>query len=205
MVAEEKTDLRIKKTQKALVSAMFLLLRTQPFSKITVNDICTEAMVSRSAFYANFQDKYALLQYGMGTLRESLFCSTGNCAFKEKLRHLLDLIQKDEKVFRNLVMTDVDRELIEMLRLSFQEDFTIMMEQKAWEIPLSKAGIPLAAVYYAAAFTSAIIYWIEKNMAYSVDELTEVLLLLLENGVISVDAEAQYQARGRAGEQWDRC
>jgi AcrR family transcriptional regulator len=57
-----KEDLRIIKTRKALFSALSSLLKQYKFSKITVHDICTEALVSRTAFYTHFQDKYDLLQ-----------------------------------------------------------------------------------------------------------------------------------------------
>lgn len=54
---EDKQDLRIKKTQRLLALAMLTLLEKEGFSKITANDICTEAMISRSAFYSHFEDK----------------------------------------------------------------------------------------------------------------------------------------------------
>ena len=44
-------------------NSLLTLLKGNPFNKITVNDVCTEALVSRSAFYANFKDKYDLLSF----------------------------------------------------------------------------------------------------------------------------------------------
>ncbi|MDR1061036.1 MAG: TetR/AcrR family transcriptional regulator, partial [Clostridiales bacterium] len=50
----KKEDLRIVKTQKAITDAMSSLLERRAFGKITVYDICNEAMVSRAAFYFHF-------------------------------------------------------------------------------------------------------------------------------------------------------
>lgn len=58
-----KKDLRITKTEKALNNAMSELLRSRSFGKITVRDICAEALTSRATFYAHFLDKYDLLEY----------------------------------------------------------------------------------------------------------------------------------------------
>jgi AcrR family transcriptional regulator len=65
----KKEDLRILKTRKALYSALLFLLSRQKFTKLTVHDICTESMVSRTAFYAHFKDKYDLLEQWLAEQR----------------------------------------------------------------------------------------------------------------------------------------
>ncbi|GAX06530.1 TetR family transcriptional regulator [Secundilactobacillus pentosiphilus] len=55
------TDKRIIKTERDIKQAFLNLLKTTPFQKINVNQICNEALVSRSTFYEHFQDKYDLL------------------------------------------------------------------------------------------------------------------------------------------------
>lgn len=55
------TDKRIIKTQRDIKQNFLTLLQTTPFQKVTVNQICTAALVSRSTFYEHFQDKYDLL------------------------------------------------------------------------------------------------------------------------------------------------
>lgn len=46
----EKKDLRVVKTQRALIAAMSSLLERHKFKRITVRDICEEAQVSRATF-----------------------------------------------------------------------------------------------------------------------------------------------------------
>lgn len=57
-----RADLRITKTARALSSALFTLLQGRNFGKITVSDICEEALISRATFYAHFIDKYDFLE-----------------------------------------------------------------------------------------------------------------------------------------------
>ncbi|MGW9994085.1 TetR/AcrR family transcriptional regulator [Staphylococcus capitis] len=47
-------DLRVKKTQRALMDSFLELLKTKNFSQITVQDLCDRAMVRRSTFYRRF-------------------------------------------------------------------------------------------------------------------------------------------------------
>lgn len=37
-------------------------MKTKSFNAITINDICTQALVGRSTFYHHYADKYALLE-----------------------------------------------------------------------------------------------------------------------------------------------
>lgn len=58
----ENKDLRRRKTEKTLNAAMLSLLEKRNFRKITVGDICNEALISRATFYAHFADKYDFLK-----------------------------------------------------------------------------------------------------------------------------------------------
>ena len=55
---EEKTDLRIRKTYKALCDAFVNILEKKRFDDLTVNELCDEAMIRRATFYKHFADKY---------------------------------------------------------------------------------------------------------------------------------------------------
>lgn len=58
--------------KKALAEALKVHLRKRPFSKITVDNICETADISRRSFYRYFKDKYELLNW----LYEYEFCDT---------------------------------------------------------------------------------------------------------------------------------
>ncbi len=55
---EEKVDLRIVKTRKALFDTFLEFLQQEGFDSITVNALCEKAMVRRATFYKHFADKY---------------------------------------------------------------------------------------------------------------------------------------------------
>lgn len=45
-----KTDLRIVKTNKALFNALLELMKEKTFEEIKISDVCTKALVNRSTF-----------------------------------------------------------------------------------------------------------------------------------------------------------
>lgn len=166
-----KQDIRITKTHQALAKTMMELLETKKFQKITVNDICQNAMVSRSTFYLHFEDKYQLLSFCLQIARQKLKESAQEKDLRGCLHMLLSNVKEQEKLYRNLFMADVNLELIQMfqseLHTVFMEALTEFEQQGAeFQSPL-----PLLAVYYANGISGMIMWWIENNFQYSVDEM----------------------------------
>ncbi len=56
------SDLRVRRTQKLIREAFLALIEEQSFDAITVGEIASRAMVSRTAFYRYYQDKYDLVE-----------------------------------------------------------------------------------------------------------------------------------------------
>ncbi|GAY71883.1 TetR/AcrR family transcriptional regulator [Lentilactobacillus kosonis] len=55
-------DARQYKTERDIRQGCINLLAQKEFEKITIADICQEAIISRTTFYAHYVDKYALLE-----------------------------------------------------------------------------------------------------------------------------------------------
>ena len=53
---------RVRRTQKLLREALIDLIEEQGFDALTVGELTSRAMVSRAAFYRNYQDKYDLVE-----------------------------------------------------------------------------------------------------------------------------------------------
>ena len=50
-------------TKRALATAMKQLMAKEPFSKISVGDICQVCQMNRKSFYYHFRDKYDLVNW----------------------------------------------------------------------------------------------------------------------------------------------
>lgn len=58
----KKLDRRKKYTRMVLKDSLMTLLKTKQLSSITVKEICEEADVNRSTFYAHYQDSFDLME-----------------------------------------------------------------------------------------------------------------------------------------------
>src|SRR5699024_1038688 len=83
-------DLRVIKTKRALSQSLYELLEKQPFSTISVNQICNEALVHRTTFYKHFYDKYDLLIYLTTDLTQYYFSTD----LKERINNPFTILNK---------------------------------------------------------------------------------------------------------------
>ncbi|SHH48599.1 transcriptional regulator, TetR family [Anaerosphaera aminiphila DSM 21120] len=182
----ENVDLRVQKTKRALATSMFTLLEKNSFGKITVNDICTEAMVSRSAFYDHFNDKYDLVIFCVELMREKLFAETFEelDGIEHRISSVLKNIKENVKLFKNLLMEDVDSELIKMMRNSFQEDIEKTIKRKNLKDEELLAPVELISTFYAFGITSVIVDWVSSEMKYSIEDMAKYLHNLTSKGVL---------------------
>lgn len=65
MSEKKYMDPRIIKTRKAILEAFGELMLEKTFRKITIGDITERAIVNRATFYAHFENKEDLLNYGV--------------------------------------------------------------------------------------------------------------------------------------------
>lgn len=112
-VNADKQDLRIRKTHMALKDALFDLLSKNKFDKITVNDLCLEALVSRTAFYDHFEDKYALLSFSLEEIKKDIESYESEHSNTENVLKMNEYIQKNSKLLRNLI----DESNIELMNI----------------------------------------------------------------------------------------
>lgn len=96
-----KNDIRSLKTEKALSVAMSSLLEHYSFNKITVKDICEEAIVGRAAFYVHFKDKYDLLKVWLTHLKPDNI--NGDSTYEQIEESVNHFVHNNEKAFRNLI------------------------------------------------------------------------------------------------------
>ncbi|MBM6753210.1 TetR/AcrR family transcriptional regulator [Lactobacillus alvi] len=80
--------MKMNRTVRDFERALTALLEEQHFEKITVNEICEEALLHRSSFYRYFRDKYDLLE--------------------QTIKHRLNILVEKSETEDNLIEAVVD-------------------------------------------------------------------------------------------------
>jgi len=76
-MTQQTSNLRVRRTQKLLREALVELIEERGFEALTIGEITERAMVSRAAFYRNYQDKYDLVEQIFAEAMNALISAVG--------------------------------------------------------------------------------------------------------------------------------
>ena len=187
MTGEHAKDRRVQKTQRLLRDALVSLIHEKSYDSIAVKEILDRANVGRSAFYAHFHDKHALLASGIhqmlrdGSPRP---LPSGAKRFRNLIWFSLPVFE-DVNPFRHTggpLMGREDRTIVhEHLRQVLID--TIADAVKAcvpcWNPGTGKVPQELLAEYVAATFILVLNWWVESKSTLSPREADDVFLSMV--------------------------
>jgi AcrR family transcriptional regulator len=176
MSAQQKTNQepRMLKSRQALCEAIFQLLEEHSFTRITVNNICKVAGVSRTTFYQHFQDKYELIRFALEQATREMQRTSGGSAERE-IHNVVDFVYENRNVFRNL--DEQNEELFHLLN-----DISISSLKGSLE---NTAGLPqgisseLHAVFLAGGRAWLLLWWLKTDCQTPKEQLEDYLVSML--------------------------
>src|ERR671933_298567 len=77
-MSQQGRNVRLRRTQKLLREVLVALIEERGFDALTVGEITERAMVSRAAFYRNYQDKYDLVEQIFAEAMNALLAAVGD-------------------------------------------------------------------------------------------------------------------------------
>lgn len=173
-------DIRVTKTHKALAEALAALSEKKPFQKITVNDICQAAMVSRSTFYLHFEDKYQLMRFCMQQEHERMLSIREADEDPRAFFRKVFLAAKERKnVYYNFFTADANHELNHMFRSFFHNCMVAFINESKEQGAELDGPVSILAAYYSSGLAGMMMQWIEEDFCYSVEEMTLCLYNLV--------------------------
>ena len=178
VILKEKTDLRIVKTKKILFNSLLNLMKIKNFEKIKISDICEEALVNRSTFYAHYDDKYELLidlfeERKLSLLKD--FEDNENKAFSkeylmELLSILIDHIEENKETYSAILANNRNGILIDFLIDAIEKDVSERLKGNS-EIKSSDLPLDIIVKFYAGGLINIGIDCITRTKKYSKKEL----------------------------------
>ena len=185
---EEKVDLRIRRTHKALLRTLRELLAEKSFDDITVAELCDLAVIRRATFYKHFGDKNELFAYMIQDLQRNFNEKNGlNSGFEDPGRycakafqHFLDFLEENERMVHKVMGSSARYIVIDILSEQIESDL------KSCFIAAKKHGVAMSimpemlAVLYSGAAVSCARWWIAKGKPVPKDEMAKQFSLLME-------------------------
>ena len=186
----KKNDLRVIKTKKALYDALRNLMKEKTFEEIKVSDICDEALINRSTFYAHFEDKYSLLESMINDLKQDLIKELDNNRnysntkeyYIEIIRLYLDHIENNKDTYLSIAINNRNSILTDIIYDVIDKDIVSKLNNDEYA---NKLNIPkdIISKFFLGAVVNVGIYWIYNMNKYSKEELLNYLIKLIPDEV----------------------
>jgi AcrR family transcriptional regulator len=158
-------------TKQLLAAQLLHLLETQSFHKITVNDICKSALVSRSAFYIHFEDKYDLLRYCIETELQRWDAVMQTSDVDTFLVFTLNAILEKKKFYYNTLVAEPNPELTDIFQELFSRFFAARIQALQEKGRIMPGTVSVISAFYAGGMVCSTIQWIKNGFDLSIEEM----------------------------------
>ena len=104
------TDIRVVRTQNALLEALEELIKTKKLSCISITELCSKAGINRNTFYYHYNNIYELLDENKQIMIDELneILTNNKTSNKEALINLCKCIKKHPKFLSILISPNCD-------------------------------------------------------------------------------------------------
>lgn len=186
-MAQSTENLRVRRTRKLLREALIELIEERGFDALTVGEITERAMVSRAAFYRNYQDKYDLVEQIFDEAMQALMNSVADLETVHSPQiwvRFLEHVAEYERLYRALLGRKGSPWFVLKMRASLME-LVKEYEQIPQRTPSSVSHMypasdnELIPDLIATMIVEAITWWLEKGMPYPPNELARRCILLV--------------------------
>ena len=174
-------------TEKALAETMRGLMKYQPFSKISVGDICEQCGVSRKTFYYHFKDKFDLVNRVFAMDYEEITGVLGeNPAGWDFLEELCGYFYKNREFYINAFSVTGQNSFTEFFEEFMQPKFLERFRQ-LFLFDADKKH-EFLAVFFTDAIRVSVVRWLKESMTIPPEEylaMTKEILISVAEKVLS--------------------
>jgi AcrR family transcriptional regulator len=186
-------DPRVIRTRQMLREALIDLVIERGYDSLSIQDIADKAGLRRATFYLHYRNKEELLLSMMRDtvdeliqkIRASVTEPWGEEHEYQEARITFEAVQEKANLFRAILSgqgaAHVTRDLRDYIANGIRDNH--LCQEPGEPLVVSAMPVEVLANYMAAVKLNMVIWWLEKDMPYSPDEMATMVTRLLQNGV----------------------
>src|SRR5579859_833544 len=184
-MTQQGKNLRLRRTQKLLREALIELIEERGFEALTIGELTSRAMVSRAAFYRQYQDKYALVEQIFEEAMSGLLSAVGELGLEhppEIWVKFFEHIAAYERLYRALLGKKGSPWFVRKMRASLaglvKERGRLPHGPDASARPVHTFSDELVPDLVSTLLVEAITWWLEQGRPYTPREIATRSALL---------------------------
>jgi AcrR family transcriptional regulator len=184
-MTQQGKNLRLRRTQTLLREALIALIEERGFEALTIGEITERAMVSRAAFYRNYQDKYDLVEQIFEEAMSDLLNAVGDLGHEHPAEiwvQFFEHIASYERLYRALLGKKGSPWFARKMRASLadliKERGRLPHGPDASAHPTHTFSDEFVPDLVSAMFVETITWWLEHGRPYTPKEIATRAALL---------------------------
>src|SRR5579859_1844378 len=184
-MTQQIKNLRLRRTQTLLREALIALIEERGFEALTIGELTERAMVSRAAFYRNYQDKYDLVERIFEEAMSALLGAVGDLGQEHPAEiwvKFFEHIASYERLYRALLGRKGSPWFVRKMRASLaglvKERGRLPHGPDASARSVHTFSDEFVPDLVSAMFVEAITWWLEQGRPYTPKEIATRSALL---------------------------
>jgi AcrR family transcriptional regulator len=184
-MTQPASNVRVRRTQKLLREALIELIEERGFEALTIGELTSRAMVSRAAFYRNYQDKYDLVEQIFEEAMSALLNAVGDLGREHPAEiwvRFFEHIAHYERLYRALLGQRGSPWFVRKMRASLsglvKERGHLPHGPDASARPVHTFSDEFVPDLVSAMFVEVITWWLEQGRPYTPREIATRSALL---------------------------
>ncbi len=178
-------NVRVRRTQKLLREALIELIEERGFEALTIGELTSRAMVSRAAFYRNYQDKYDLVEQIFAEAMSAMRNAVGELGREHPPDiwvNFFEHIAQYERLYRALLGRKGSPWFARKMRASLadmvKEGGHFSHKPNTSDLPIHTFSDEFVPDIVSTMFVEAITWWLEQGRPCSAREIATRTALL---------------------------
>jgi AcrR family transcriptional regulator len=184
-MSQQGKNVRLRRTQKLLREALIALIEERGFEALTIGELTERALVSRAAFYRNYQDKYDLVDQIFEEAMSALLAAVGDLGREHPAEiwvTFFEHIAEYERLYRALLGKKGSPWFVRKMRAALadlvNERGQLPHGPSAAHQPTHSFSDAFVPDLVSALFVEAITWWLEQGRPYTPREIAMRTALL---------------------------
>src|SRR6266849_9353749 len=184
-MTQPESNVRVRRTQKLLREALIELIEERGFEALTIGELTERAMVSRAAFYRNYQDKYDLVEQIFEEAMSALLGAVGELGQEHPTEiwvTFFEHIAEYDRLYRALLGSKGSSWFVRKMRARLsdliKERGRLPHGADASARPVHSFSDEFVPDLGSTLFVEAITWWLEQGRPYTPREIATRCALL---------------------------
>lgn len=179
------TDIRVIKTQNALLTALESLLKNKKLSCISVTELCSAASINRNTFYYHYNNIYELIDDNKKALAAELgeVMDVSQTRDSSTIIEICKVLKRHPSLLNILISPNCELNYFDDIFGIASEKARIFLDKKK---ALTSTRELMACSFCNAGLQAVLREWITNGMVEDPEEIADIIKLSSRKGPISI-------------------